>query len=68
MSYTVPYSRELETCPPKATRSWTGRSIFFVLRLTDEDGEVIEFVSSAEAVDQVIGAFNDLMAEAEDED
>lgn len=41
----------------------------FVLRLTDEDGEVVEFASSAEQLDQVIDAFNDLMAEADpDED
>ena len=41
----------------------------FVLRLTDDEGEVTEFASSAEQLDQVIDAFNDLMAEAEpDED
>lgn len=40
----------------------------FVLRLTDDDGEVAEYASSAEALDQVIDAFNDLMAEAEEED
>ena len=40
----------------------------FVLRLTDDDGEVAEFASSAEQIDQVIDAFNDLMAEAEPED
>ena len=40
----------------------------FVLRLTDDDGDVIEFASSAEQLDQMIGAFNDLMAEAGDEE
>ena len=41
----------------------------FVLRLTDGDGEVTEFASSAEQLDEVIDAFNDLMADAEvDED
>lgn len=41
----------------------------FVLRLTDEAGDVVEFQSSAEQLDQVIDALNDLMAEAEtDED
>ena len=41
----------------------------FVLRLTDDDGEVTEFATSAETLDQVIDAFNDLMAEADlDED
>jgi len=41
----------------------------FVLRLTDDDGEVAEFQSSAEQLDQVIDALNDLMAEADtDED
>lgn len=37
----------------------------FVLRLTDEDGEVVEFASSVEVLDQAIDAFNDLMADAE---
>jgi len=40
----------------------------FVLRLTDDDGDVVEFSSSAEQLDQVIDAFNDLMAEAEEDD
>ncbi len=40
----------------------------FVLRLVDEDGDVVEFASSAERLDQVIDAFNDLMEEVEDED
>lgn len=40
----------------------------FVLRLTDDEGDVTEFASSAEALDQVIDAFNDLMADAEIED
>lgn len=37
----------------------------FVLRLTDDEGEVVEFASSAEVLDQVIQAFNDLMDEAD---
>jgi hypothetical protein len=40
----------------------------FVLRLTDDEGEVAEFASSAEQLDQVIDAFNDLMEEAEGDD
>lgn len=40
----------------------------FLLRLTDDDGDVVEFASSAEQLDQVVDAFNDLMHEAEDED
>lgn len=40
----------------------------FVLRLTDDDGEVVEFASSADQLDQVIDAFNELMHEAEDDD
>ncbi len=43
------------------------RETDFVLRLTDDDGEVVEFASSAEVLDQVIDAFNDLMAEAEED-
>ena len=43
------------------------RTSDFVLRLTDDDGEVTEFATSVEALDQAIDAFNDLMAEAEDE-
>ncbi len=44
------------------------RETDFVLRLTDDEGEVVEFASSAEQLDLVIDAFNDLMAEAEVED
>jgi hypothetical protein len=40
----------------------------FVLRLTDDEGEVVEFASSAEQLDQVIEAFNELMAEAAPEE
>lgn len=40
----------------------------FVLRLVDDEGEVTELASSAEQLDLVIGAFNDLMHEVEDED
>jgi len=40
----------------------------FVLRLTDDDGEVAEYAASAEVLDQAIDAFNDLMEEAEGED
>ena len=40
----------------------------FVLRLTDDDGEVVEFASSAEQLDEMIGVFNDLMEELEGED
>lgn len=39
----------------------------FVLRLTDDEGEVVEFASSADVLDQVVEAFNDLMDEAEDD-
>jgi hypothetical protein len=39
----------------------------FVLRLTDDDGEVTEFEASAEQLDLVIAAFNDLMDEVEDD-
>jgi hypothetical protein len=44
------------------------RETDFVLRLTDDDGEVVEFASSADQLDLVIDAFNDLVAEADDED
>ena len=45
------------------------RTTDFVLRLTADDGEVVEFASSAKQLDLAIDAFNDLMAEAEpDED
>ncbi|HLZ74742.1 hypothetical protein [Phenylobacterium sp.] len=40
----------------------------FVLRLTDDDGDVVEFATSAEQLDEVIGVFNDLMEELEGED
>ena len=43
------------------------RETDFVLRLTDDDGEVAEFASSAEQLDLAIDAFNDLMAEAEND-
>lgn len=43
------------------------RETDFVLRLTDDDGDVVEFASSADQLDQVIDAFNDLMAEAVDD-
>lgn len=39
------------------------RETDFVLRLTDDNGEVTEFASSVEQLDQVIEAFNDLMSE-----
>lgn len=39
----------------------------FVLRLTDDEGEVVEFASSVEQIDRVIEAFNDLMDEAGDD-
>lgn len=44
------------------------RTSDFVLRLTDDDGEVTEFASSAEQLDEAIGAFNDLMEELEAEE
>lgn len=40
----------------------------FVLRLTDDDGDVVEFSTSAEQLDQVIDALNDLMDEADADD
>jgi hypothetical protein len=40
----------------------------FVLRLTDEDGDVVEFASSAEQLDEMIGVLNDLMEELEDDE
>ncbi|MCR5878918.1 hypothetical protein [Phenylobacterium sp. J367] len=40
----------------------------FVLRLTDDEGEVTEFASSAEQLDRVIDAFNDLMDEADEDE
>jgi hypothetical protein len=38
------------------------------MKQLDDDGDVVEFASSAEQLDQVIDAFNDLMQEAEEED
>jgi hypothetical protein len=43
------------------------RETDFVLRLTDDSGEVVEFASSAEQLDLVIDAFNDLLADETDE-
>ena len=40
----------------------------FVLRLADDEGNVSEFATSVEKLDEVIGAFNDLMDEADAED
>jgi hypothetical protein len=40
----------------------------FVLRLTDEDGEVVEFGASVEQLDDLIEVLNDLMDEADAED
>lgn len=37
----------------------------FVLRLTDDEGEVTEFETSADQLDLVIEALNDLMDEAD---
>ncbi|WP_176695910.1 hypothetical protein [Phenylobacterium immobile] len=39
----------------------------YVLRLTDEDGQVAEFAASADQVDLVIEAFNDLIEEMDDD-
>lgn len=39
----------------------------FVLRLTDDEGNVSEFATSVEKLDEVIGTFNDLMDEADAE-
>lgn len=44
------------------------RETDFVLRLTDDNGGVTEFASSAEQLDQVIDAFNDLMTDDGEED
>jgi hypothetical protein len=38
------------------------RETDFVLRLTDDTGEVSEFATSVEQLDLVIDAFNDLIA------
>jgi len=43
------------------------RETDFVLRLTDDNGEVSEFASSVEQLDLMIDVFNDLMAPDEDE-
>ncbi len=37
----------------------------FVLQLTDADGEVVEFATAVEQLDQVIEVLNDLMDEAD---
>ncbi len=37
----------------------------FLLRLTDDDGDVVEFATAAEQLDEVIGVLNDLMEELE---
>ena len=42
------------------------RETDFILRLTDDEGEVTEFAASVDQLDQVIDAFNDLMAADED--
>jgi hypothetical protein len=39
----------------------------FVLTLVDNDGEVTEFATSVDQLDQVIDAINDLVASSEDE-
>lgn len=44
------------------------RETDFVLRLTDSRGDVVEFASSAEQLDQVIDALNDLRVDADEED
>jgi hypothetical protein len=44
------------------------RETDFVMRLTDEAGEVVAFASSAEQLDLVIDDFNDLLAEEEEDD
>lgn len=40
----------------------------FVLRLTDDEGEVVEFATSAEQLDLVVEALNDLMEEVEEDE
>ena len=42
------------------------RETDFMLRLTDDNGDVSEFATSVDQLDQVIDALNDLMA-GEDE-
>jgi cell fate (sporulation/competence/biofilm development) regulator YlbF (YheA/YmcA/DUF963 family) len=44
------------------------RETNFVLRLTEDDDDVVEFASSADQLDLVIDAFNDLMTEALEDD
>jgi cell fate (sporulation/competence/biofilm development) regulator YlbF (YheA/YmcA/DUF963 family) len=39
----------------------------FVLRLIDDEGDVTEFATSVDQLDQVIDAINDLVASGEDE-
>ena len=39
----------------------------FVLRLTDDAGDVVEFATSVDQLDQVIDVLNDLMDEADEE-
>ncbi|WP_293386645.1 hypothetical protein [Phenylobacterium sp.] len=39
------------------------RETDFVMRLTDETGEVAEFASSPEQLDLVIDVFNDVLSE-----
>ena len=43
------------------------RETDFVLRLTDDTGEVAEFASSVEQLDQVIDVINDLMTEGDED-
>jgi len=43
------------------------RETDFVLRLTDDTGDVSEFAASVEQLDQVIDALNDLMASGDDD-
>jgi cell fate (sporulation/competence/biofilm development) regulator YlbF (YheA/YmcA/DUF963 family) len=39
----------------------------FVLRLVDDEGDVAEFATSVDQLDQVIDAINDLVASGEEE-
>jgi hypothetical protein len=43
------------------------RETDFILRLTDQTGDVTDFVASVEQLDLVIDALNDLMASGDDE-
>lgn len=43
------------------------READFVLRLVDDDGEVTEFATSVDQLDQIIDAINDLAAPDDDE-